>query len=159
MQQITVTKNELLEIVERIISEKNNPVSQVSPSTLFRGLALNVYDFKKINSEYRVSSATKTNVRIYRTKPLIFKPLFLQTYTPIFSKIEVKTGNVETEKIHSSLKFLTNSIFGVSRNNELNKFEYEEAQEFYVELKELYLNLYRKRLENLQKKTDTHANE
>ncbi|WP_394856102.1 hypothetical protein [Staphylococcus borealis] len=159
MEQITVTKDELLEIVERIISEKNQPTNQITASKLFRGLALNIYDFKKINSEYRVSSTTKTNVRTYRTKPLIFKPLLFQSSTPNFSKLDVKSGNVETDKIHNSLKLLTTSIFGVSRNNELNKFEYEEAQEFYLELKNLYLNLYRKRLENLEKKTDTHTNE
>ena len=158
MDKITLTKEELLEIVEKLLNERAQAPLDIGPHNLYRGLAINIDDFSLIHSKYNISKIKKPNTRIYRTKPIIFKPLFFQATKPNFRNIDLKSGKVELDQIHTSLKTLTNSIFGVSKNNELERFEYEEAQEFYTKLKNTYLDLYKKRLERLQKKTDTYAN-
>lgn len=142
MEQITLTKQELIEIVEREVSKRLDGVKPMKPISIFTDVRLNEDDIKNINEKFKFTNIIQTPYRGYH-----YKPLALKKY-PCGGK-DYFNGNIYDDQIHDHIRKLTLAIFGVTKNSDLQEREYGEAIDFYRNIKDMYLYLYKKRLSKL----------
>ncbi|WP_203267732.1 hypothetical protein [Staphylococcus epidermidis] len=142
MEQITLTKQELIEIVEREVSKRLDGVKSMKPISIFTDVRLNEDDIKNINEKFKFTNIIQTPYRGHH-----YRPLTLKKY-PCGGN-DYFNGNIHDNQIHDHIRKLTLAIFGVTKNSDLQKREYGEAIKFYRNIKNMYLYLYKKRLSNL----------
>lgn len=142
MEQITLTKQELIEIVEREVSKRLDGVKPIKPISIFSDVRLNEDDIKNINEKFKFTNIIQTPYRGYHYRPLALKkyPHGVKDYF---------NGNIHDDQIHDHIRKLTLAIFGVTKNSDLQEREYSEAIKFYRNIKDMYLYLYKKRLSKL----------
>ncbi|MCG2287508.1 hypothetical protein K4R32_05085 [Staphylococcus epidermidis] len=142
MEKITLTKQELIEIVEREVSKRLDGVKPMKPISIFTDVRLNEDDIKNINEKFKFTNIIQTPYRGYH-----YKPLALKKY-PCGGN-DYFNGNIYADQIHDYIRKLTLAIFGVTKNSDLQEREYGEAIKFYRNIKDMYLYLYKKRLSKL----------
>ncbi|MCH4321409.1 hypothetical protein MKS50_00340 [Staphylococcus haemolyticus] len=142
MEQITLTKQELIEIVEREVSKRLDGVKPMKPISIFTDVRLNEDDIKNINEKFKFTNIIQTPYRGYH-----YKPLALKKYP--CGENDYFNGNIYDDQIHDHIRKLTLAIFGVTKNSDLQEREYGEAIDFYRNIKDMYLYLYKKRLSKL----------
>lgn len=142
MEKITLTKQELIEIVEREVSKRLDGVKPMKPISIFTDVRLNEDDIKNINEKFKFTNIIQTPYRGYH-----YKPLALKKY-PCGGN-DYFNGNIYADQIHDHIRKLTLAIFGVTKNSDLQEREYGEAIKFYRNIKDMYLYLYKKRLSKL----------
>jgi len=142
MEQITLTKQELIEIVEREVSKKLDGVKSMKPISIFTDVRLNEDDIKNINEKFKFTNIIQTPYRGHH-----YRPLALKKY-PCGGN-DYFNGNIHDNQIHDHIRKLTLAIFGVTKNSDLQEREYGEAIKFYRNIKDMYLYLYKKRLSKL----------
>lgn len=142
-EQITLTKEDLLRIVQEEVNKRLSPTKEVKPGQIFVDVKIEDDNFEFINSQYECTDGA---TKLYRGAQGL--PLSLKRYAHGFESLNYK---VHTDRIHDHLRGLTLSIFGVTLNRDLERSEYEQAAKFYEELKEVYLGLYERRLSTLSK--------
>ncbi|MGZ9532580.1 hypothetical protein ACXXHR_08515 [Staphylococcus epidermidis] len=142
MEQITLTKNELIEIVEREVSKRLDSKKIIKPMSIFSEVRLKEDDIKDVNESFGITNFIKPPYRGHHYKPLALKRYHCGAN-------DYFNGKVHDEQIHDHIRKLTLAIFGVSRNSDLKQKEYEEAIKFYRNIKDMYLHLYKKRLSKL----------
>ncbi|EGQ1685687.1 hypothetical protein [Staphylococcus pseudintermedius] len=141
MEQITLTKEELKEIVAKEVRQAlgKKPIKQFS---IFSEVRLDEVDIANINEDFSFTKFIKTPFRGRH-----YKPLAIRKYP--FGGNEYFNGKVNDDHIHDFIRKLTLAVFGVTRNSDLSKSEYEEAAELYEKIKSFYLHQYTKRLSKL----------
>ncbi|WP_228472183.1 hypothetical protein [Staphylococcus epidermidis] len=70
MEKITLTKQELIEIVEREVSKRLDGVKPMKPISIFTDVRLNEDDIKNINEKFKFTNIIQTPYRGYHYKPL-----------------------------------------------------------------------------------------
>lgn len=63
--------------------------------------------------------------------------------------------NIYGTQVHDSIRKLVLNVFGKSKNTELTRDEYEQARACYSELVVWFTKAYRRRLEEIEKATNT----
>lgn len=150
MEQITVTKEELLELVEKAVSKRLDNVKSKGPKQIFTDVEIKPDELKEVNQKFFIPiSPTNMSIDLYNTLS-IWK----------FNKqVNVSSNKSNIFMVHDNLRILTQRALGASRNTEIYKEDYEFAEECYKELKDKFLELYEKHLErNLTKKTESNGN-
>ncbi|MDS3920123.1 hypothetical protein [Staphylococcus epidermidis] len=142
MEQITLTKQELVEIVEREVSKRLDGVKPMKPISIFSDVRLNEDDIKNINEKFKFTNFIQKPYRGHH-----YKPLALKKYH--HGGNDYFNGNIYDDQIHDHIRKLTLAIFGVTKNSDLQEREYGEAIKFYRNIKDMYLYLYKKRLSKL----------
>lgn len=142
MEQITLTKQELIEIVEREVSKRLDGVKPMKPISIFTDVRLNEDDIKYINEKFKFTNFIQTPYRGHHYRPIALKK-YHRGGNNYFN------GNIHDDQIHDHIRKLTLAIFGVTKNSDLQEREYGEAIKFYRNIKDMYLYLYKKRLSKL----------
>ncbi|MDK9865953.1 hypothetical protein ACP3TM_11705 [Staphylococcus sp. IPLA37010] len=142
MEQITLTKLELEHIIERAINKKLNEPNVVRPVSIFSEVKIQENEIAKVNERF---SFIEFINKPYRGRH--FKPLALRKFN--CGGGDYFNGKVHDDHIHDHMRKLTLSLFGVSKNSDLNEEDYEQASEMYKYFKDLYLHLYNKRISKL----------
>lgn len=142
MEEITLTKQELIEIVEREVSKRLDGKKPIKPFSIFTEVRIEEDDIANINEDFNFTKFIKPP---YRGRH--YKPLALKKYP--YGGDDYFNGKVYDDQIHDLIRKLTLAVFGVSRNSDLSEREFEEAAKVYRYFKNMYLHLYKKRLSNL----------
>lgn len=142
-EQITLTKEDLLRIVQEEVNKRLSPTKEITSGQIFKDLSISDDDFEFINSQYECTDGA---TKLFRG--IQGAPLSLKRYAHGWESFNYKA---HTSGIHDHLRGLTLSIFGVTLNRDLDRSEYEQAAKSYEELKEVYLALYERRLSTLSK--------
>lgn len=142
MDQITLTKQELIEIVEREVSKRLDGRNRISSGSIFNEVKIDHTDFAEINNQFDFTKDITDDKRFGLGHPLSLK------------KYQHGLGCYEHYKtyasdIHDHIRKLTLSAFGVTLNSDLSEKEYEEAARIYELIKGFYLYQYQKRIEKL----------
>ncbi|MCH4404998.1 hypothetical protein [Staphylococcus haemolyticus] len=142
MDQITLTKQELIEIVEREVSKRLDGRNRISSGSIFNEVKIEHTDFDEINNQFDFTKDITDDKRFGLGHPLSLK------------KYQHGLGCYEHYKtyasdIHDHIRKLTLSAFGVTLNSDLSEKEYEEAARIYELIKGFYLYQYQKRIEKL----------
>lgn len=142
MDQITLTKQELIEIVEREVSKRLDGRNRISSGSIFNEVKIKHTDFAEINNQFDFTKGITDDKRFGLGHPLSLK------------KYQHGLGCYEHYKayasdIHDHIRKLTLSAFGVTLNSDLSEKEYEEAARIYELIKDFYLYQYQKRIEKL----------
>lgn len=142
MDQITLTKQELIEIVEREVSKRLDGRNRISSGSIFNEVKIEHTDFAEINNQFDFTKDITDDKRFGLGHPLSLK------------KYQHGLGCYEHYKtyasdIHDHIRKLTLSAFGVTLNSDLSEKEYEEAARIYELIKDFYLYQYQKRIEKL----------
>ncbi len=142
MDQITLTKQELIEIVEREVSKRLDGRNRISSGSIFNEVKIEHTDFAEINNQFDFTKGITDDKRFGLGHPLSLK------------KYQHGLGCYEHYKtyasdIHDHIRKLTLSAFGVTLNSDLSEKEYEEAARIYELIKGFYLYQYQKRIEKL----------
>ncbi|OLF32053.1 hypothetical protein BSZ10_03595 [Staphylococcus aureus] len=142
MEQITLTKQELAEIVQQEISKRLDGRNRISPSSIFNEVRIDHTDFDEINNQFDFTKNITDDKRFGLGHPLSLK------------KYQHGLGCYEHYKtyasdIHDHIRKLTLSAFGLTLNSDLSEKEYEEAARIYELIKDFYLYQYQKRIEKL----------
>ncbi|UXS43578.1 hypothetical protein [Staphylococcus delphini] len=141
MEQITLTKEELKEIIAKEVREALNGKKPISPNSIFRNVKIEFEDFANINRKYEFIK----NLRLGRVYSL-GHPISLKKYSDGFETIHRRAY---MQEVHDYIRKLTLSAFGAKLNSDLNEVECSQAAEMYNAIKEYYLHLYKKRLSGL----------
>lgn len=147
-EQITVTKEELLTIVEKMIERKIGGQMTQGPNNIFNNVALSTSDFEDVNKKFVMPPTfSYSNNHLDLSNPLqIAKSKFGGRIT---------SDNLRRVQAHDYLRMLTQRLFGVCRNKDIEVDDYEFAEQCYREMKGKFLELYEKNLERkLEKKTE-----
>ncbi|MGT2623966.1 hypothetical protein [Streptococcus thoraltensis] len=139
----TLTEEELDQLIKERMAEK--PITEAS---LFNTVSFNTDLLEPINAKYpEVVKKLDNNTIRYNPHPL--KSVF--TNVPVTNEVtkETKYCKVYHGEIHNNIRHLVLNIFGKKLNKELTRDEYDLAQEFYTNFKNLFLESYDKRLEEL----------
>lgn len=142
MDQITLTKQELIEIVEREVSKRLDGRNRISSGSIFNEVKIEHTDFAEINNQFDFTKGITDDKRFGLGHPLSLK------------KYQHGLGCYEHYKtyasdIHDHIRKLTLSAFVVTLNSDLSEKEYEEAARIYELIKGFYLYQYQKRIEKL----------
>lgn len=142
MEQITLTKQELAEIVQQEISKRLDGRNRISSGSIFNEVKIEHTDFAEINNQFDFTKEITDDKRFGLGHPLSLK------------KYQHGLGCYEHYKtyasdIHDHIRKLTLSAFGVTLNSDLSEKEYEEAARIYELIKGFYLYQYQKRIEKL----------
>ncbi|WP_330988703.1 hypothetical protein [Staphylococcus pseudintermedius] len=142
MEQITLTKQELIEIVEREVSKRLDGKKPIKPFSIFSEVRIEEDDIANINEDFNFTKFIKPP---YRGRH--YKPLALKKYP--CGGDDYFNGKVHDDQIHHLIRKLTLAVFGVSRNSDLSEREFEEAVDIYRHFKTMYKHQYTKRLSKL----------
>lgn len=142
MEQITLTKQELAEIVQQEISKRLDGRNRISSGSIFNEVKIEHTNFAEINNQFDFTKDITDDKRFGLGHPLSLK------------KYQHGLGCYEHYKtyasdIHDHIRKLTLSAFGVTLNSDLSEKEYEEAARIYELIKGFYLYQYQKRIEKL----------
>lgn len=142
MEQITLTKEELKEIIAKEVREAINGKKPISSGSIFNKVRISHNDFDEINKKFAYTERLRGVDNLGLGHPLSLK------------KYQHGIGCYENYKtyaseIHDHIRKLTLSAFGVTLNSDLKESEYDEASRMYDMLKNFYLYRYQKRIENL----------
>lgn len=141
MEQITLTKQELKEIIAREVAKTLYGDKRLFRGAIFNDVKLDEAEIAKINETFPFTRYIKTP---YRNRH--YMPLSLRKYR---RSNQWFNGKVSDDQIHDHIRKLTLSMYGVTLNSDLSEVEYTQAAETYNALKEFYLHLYKKRLSRL----------
>ena len=142
MEQITLTKQELAEIVQQEISKRLDGRNRISSGSIFNEVKIEHTDFAEINNQFDFTKDITDDKRFGLGHPLSLK------------KYQHGLGCYEHYKtyasdIHDHIRKLTLSAFGVTLNSDLSEKEYEEAARIYELIKGFYLYQYQREIEKL----------
>ncbi|UXU59033.1 hypothetical protein [Staphylococcus agnetis] len=141
MEQITLTKQELKEIIAKEVAKTLYGDKSLFPGAIFNDVKIDEEEIAKINGSFSFTRCIKTPYRGHH-----YMPLALKKYR---RGNEWFNGKVTYDQIHDHIRKLTLSMYGVTLNSDLSEVEYTQAAETYNALKEFYLHLYKKRLSKL----------
>ena len=155
MEEITVSKDELLELVEKVVAKRVEGTSKKGPSSIFKDVSITKEDIQFINSKFVIPEPRygylHNNVNI--KEMLRVTRWFSEREPHVISKSHFEFA------VHENLRLLTQRILGASRNTDIDKEDYEFAEVCYKELKEKMLELYERNLErNLEKRLNANGN-
>lgn len=142
MEQITLTKQELIEIVEREVSKRLDGKKTIKPISIFNEVRITEDDIANINEDFNFTKFIKPP---YRGRH--YRPLALKKY-PMGNNKHFN-GKVYDDQIHDLIRKLSLAVFGISRNSDLSESEFEDVVKVYRYFKDMYLHLYKKRLSKL----------
>ncbi|PTJ91677.1 hypothetical protein [Staphylococcus simulans] len=142
MEQITLTKQELIEIVEREVSKRLDGKKTIKPISIFSEVRIEEDDITNINEDFNFTKFIKPPFRGHH-----YRPLALKKY-PMGNNKHFN-GKVYDDQIHDLIRKLSLAVFGISRNSDLSESEFEDVVKVYRYFKDMYLHLYKKRLSKL----------
>ncbi|MBU8235794.1 hypothetical protein KSD67_09680 [Staphylococcus aureus] len=138
MEQITLTKEELKEIIAKEVREAINGKKPISSGSIFSKVRINNDDLEEINKKLNFVK----DLSLGRLRKLNH-PIPLKKYQHGFESIHQKAY------VQDHIRKLTLSIFGVTLNSDLSESEYNLAAKVYREIKNYYLYIYEKRVSEL----------
>ncbi|MFW3549819.1 hypothetical protein ACN9UP_12505 [Staphylococcus caprae] len=142
MEQITLTKQELIEIVEREVSKRLDSNKTIKPISIFSEVRLKEDDIKDVNESFAIANFIKPPYRGHHYKPLALKRYHCGAN-------DYFNGKVHAEQIHDHIRKLTLAVFGVTKNSDLSEEEFKDAVLYYQYFKDMYLDLYKRRISKL----------
>lgn len=142
MEQITLTKQELIEIVEREVSKRLDSKKTIKPISIFSEVRIEEDDIANINEDFNFTKFIKPPFRGHH-----YRPLALKKY-PMGNNKHFN-GKVYDDQIHDLIRKLSLAVFGISKNSDLSESEFEDVVKVYRYFKDMYLHLYKKRLSKL----------
>ncbi|WP_412521288.1 hypothetical protein [Staphylococcus simulans] len=142
MEQITLTKQELIEIVEREVSKRLDGKKTIKPISIFSEVRIEEDDITNINEDFNFTKFIKPPFRGHH-----YRPLALKKY-PMGNNKHFN-GKVYDDQIHDLIRKLSLAVFGISKNSDLSESEFEDVVKVYRYFKDMYLHLYKKRLSKL----------
>ncbi|ARM67828.1 hypothetical protein WL278_07745 [Staphylococcus caprae] len=142
MEQITLTKQELAEIVQQEISKRLDGVRPIKPMSIFSDVRLQEDDIRNVNEKIKFTKLIKTPYRGSHYKPLSLKKF------PCGGN-DYFNGKVCDDHIHDHIRKLTLAVFGVTKNSDLSEEEFKDAVLYYQYFKDMYLDLYKRRISKL----------
>ncbi|WP_019165845.1 hypothetical protein [Staphylococcus delphini] len=141
MEQITLTKEELKEIIAKEVREAIRGKKPIGSGSIFNEVRIEHDDFERINKQYEFAKYLSVG-RMERLN----HPIPIKRYKSGFELVHRK---VFVQEIHDLIRKLTLSAFGVTLNSDLSESEYEDAARMYEMIKSFYLYQYKKRIEKL----------
>ena len=129
MEQITLTKEELKEIIAKEVRNAIKGEKPISSGAIFSKVRINNDDLEEINKKLNFAK----DLSLGRLRKLNH---------PIHQKAYV-------QDVHDHIRKLTLSIFGVTLNSDLSESEYNLAAKIYRDIKNYYLYIYEKRVSEL----------
>lgn len=141
MEQITLTKEELKEIIAKEVRNAIKGEKPISSGAIFSKVRINNDDLEEINKKLNFAK----DLSLGRLRKLNH-PIPLKKYQHGFESIHQKAY---VQDVHDHIRKLTLSAFGVTLNSDLKESEYDEASRMYDMLKNFYLYRYQKRIETL----------
>lgn len=142
MEQITLTKEELKQIIAKEVRDAIKGKKPISSGAIFNKVRIDHKDFDEINKRFGYTECLKGANNLG-----LGHPLSLKKYQHGIGCYE--NYKVYPSEIHDHIRKLTLSAFGVTLNSDLKKSEYDEASRMYELLKKFYLYRYQKRIETL----------
>ncbi|WP_436860408.1 hypothetical protein [Staphylococcus caeli] len=141
METITLTKKDLIQIVEQEVSKRLDGKKSLSSNSIFNQVRIKPDDFTRINNKYEVTGNADAG-----RLGVLNHPITLKKYNSGFEKVHYKAFVYD---VHDHIRKLTLSAFGVTLNSDLSESEYELAAKIYRDIKGYYLHLYEKRISGL----------
>lgn len=143
METITLTKDELLNIVKLEVSKKLNEKNTLDPKRIFNDIKLDGVDLYFINKKYGIVK----NI-LLKSNGNIDVPITLIKH----GRFDKSNNKLLPSEVHDQIRKVSLAVFGISLNSELTEQEFNEIQHVYNEFKNLYLSLYEERISKLKLK-------
>ena len=147
---ITLSKSELHELLSTNNSKMVIVSKPITSNLLFKSAAINNSDIRSINEMYKNSRTN--NVDSYSGTTYSRHQTF--NYNSLFDRKKLEDDGPSSSEIHDLIRKLTLAIMGEKLNKNLSYEDWSETREDYIQIKELFLNLYKKRLDNISKVGD-----
>lgn len=141
MEQITLTKEELKEIIAKEVRDAIKGEKPISSGEIFNKVRIDSDDLEEINKKLDFAKHLSLG-RMGRLN----HPIPLKKYRHGFESNHQK---VYVRAVHDHIRKLTLSIFGVTLNSDLSESEYNLAAKVYRDIKNYYLYIYEKRVSEL----------
>ncbi|HCX0883282.1 TPA: hypothetical protein OY029_000307 [Staphylococcus aureus] len=141
MEQITLTKEGLKEIIAKEVRNAIKGEKPISSGAIFSKVRINNDDLEEINKKLNFAK----DLSLGRLRKLNH-PIPLKKYQHGFESIHQKAY---VQDVHDHIRKLTLSIFGVTLNSDLSESEYNLAAKIYRDIKNYYLYIYEKRVSEL----------
>lgn len=142
-ETITMNLSDFKELVQQEVEEAllNSSKGKYTAQNVYNSVAIKGMDIKSINMTSPLVINWLEHCKAYKgavyTKNMYNTSGYGSTY------------KITESDVHTLLRKLANSVLGHSNNGEIRYEEYELAIEYYAAFKELWLNLYSKRLINI----------
>ena len=148
---IQMTIEDFKQIIKEEVAKQKN--ISISSNNLFNEVSLDREDLLSINKNHKISNVS------YRITNSVGHPIWVRELNTIFSEEKNKNelgepthdSDIWASEIHDLIRKLTLSIFGVKKNKDLKKSDYEQAQSAYNHIKDLVLVEYDHRLTNIER--------
>ncbi|MDT4011857.1 hypothetical protein [Staphylococcus simulans] len=86
MEQITLTKQELIEIVEREVSKRLDGKKTIKPISIFSEVRIEEDDITNINEDFNFTKFIKPPFRGHHYRPLALKNILWETTNTLMEK-------------------------------------------------------------------------
>ena len=140
MEQITLTKEELKEIIAKEVRNAIKGEKPISSGAIFSKVRINNDDLEEINKNSISQRFVARKIEEAQSSDSAKK------YQHGFESIHQKAY---VQDVHDHIRKLTLSIFGVTLNSDLSESEYNLAAKIYRDIKNYYLYIYEKRVSEL----------
>lgn len=155
-EQITLTKTDLENIIQKAVTEVMSGDRKQKSLTV-----QNLFTDIKFNNEMDISPINQDFPNVMRLltsdgeRPCGKGEIFTNT-THFHGYSEPSVNyNIYGSQVHDSIRKLVLNVFGKSKNTELTRDEYDQARACYSELVVWFTESYRRRLEDIEKVTNT----
>ena len=147
-KQIVLSESELGELIQREVDR----AMADNQKTLFSPVSINKQTFLRENGRHKFSQVS------YHMLNCFNKPMWVTRLEGPYASDDVDNAigeathsNLRADEVHNLLRKLSLSVYGVKRNKDLQPNEQKQAVESYKDFANLYLDLYRHRLNELDK--------
>lgn len=155
-EKITLTKSDLENIIQKAVTEAmivdTAPLGR-TVQNLFTDIKFkDEMDIAPINQDFPSIMRLLTNdgKRSSGKRQIFTNTTHFKGYGEPFANY-----NVYGSQVHDNIRKLVLNVFGKTKNTELTRDEYEQARACYSELVAWFTNSYRRRLEGIEKVTNT----
>lgn len=112
------------------------------PSNLFRDVQFSAEELLEINNEY---DFVIEQAKVVAHSENMANFIYLDEL--ILSNSGTSFLTIDAWSIHDLMRKLSLAVYGVRNNKDMNKKDFEQAKEFYLKIKNLFLTEYGNRLE------------
>lgn len=147
-KQVVLSESELGELIQKEV----NKAMRNNQKTLFSAVSVNRQTFLLENARHEASRIS------YHVLNCIGEPIWVAKLDGPYASNEFANEigeptheNIRADVVHDLLRKLSLAVYGVKRNKDLQPSEQKNAVENYKDFANLYLELYRHRLNELDK--------
>lgn len=117
------------------------------PSNLFRDIQFSVEELLEINNDY---DFVTEQAKVVAHSENMANFIYLDELIPSNSGTSFLT--MDAWYVHDLMRKLSLAVYGVRNNKDMNKKNFEQSKEFYLKIKDIFLQEYTNRLEKRKEK-------